>query len=72
MHVEVGVCMCALFCLLRRPSPQALTEARYLSVVALYAAQLPTEAQVNSYARLLAGTCRVWDRGGGGGGQVCV
>lgn len=34
---------------------QALTDGHYQSTVALYAAQLPTEAQVNSYAYLLAG-----------------
>lgn len=34
---------------------KALTEGHYQSAVALYAAQLPTEAQVKSYAYLLAG-----------------
>ena len=36
-------------------SPQALTDGHYQSAVALYAAQLPTDAQVKSYAYLLAG-----------------
>jgi nuclear pore complex protein Nup107 len=34
---------------------KALTDGHYQSAVALYAAQLPTDAQVNSYAYLLAG-----------------
>ena len=37
------------------PPTQALTDGHYQSAVALYAAQLPTDAQVNSYAYLLAG-----------------
>lgn len=36
-------------------SPQALTDGHYQSAVALYAAQLPTDVQVKSYAHLLAG-----------------